>query len=95
MDFVELGGPLVESRVLSVHLLLKDEAREFLPAERLVRLRHAVLDVFEVKPPPQADHKLVALPNVTLSTCSAFRTPKASGNLIKAALNHCRCIAGG
>jgi D-3-phosphoglycerate dehydrogenase len=93
MDFVELGGPLVESRVLSVHLLLKDEAREFLPAERLVRLRHAVLDVFEVKPPP-ADHKLVVLPNVTRSTCSAFRT-KASGNLIEAALNHCRCIAGG
>jgi D-3-phosphoglycerate dehydrogenase len=57
-------------------------------------LRHAALDVFEVEPLPPG-HKLATLPNVTLSAHSAFRTPEASDNLIEAALNHCRRIAGG
>jgi D-3-phosphoglycerate dehydrogenase len=35
------------------------------------------------------------LQNVTLSAHSAFRTPEASENLIEAALQHCRRIAGG
>jgi D-3-phosphoglycerate dehydrogenase len=57
-------------------------------------IRHAGLDVFNVEPLP-ADHPLTKLPNVTLSAHSAFRTPEASENLIEAAWEHCRRIAGG
>jgi D-3-phosphoglycerate dehydrogenase / 2-oxoglutarate reductase len=57
------------------------------------QLRHAGLDVFVTEPLP-ADHALTKLPNVTLSAHSAFRTPEASENLIEAALQHCRRIAG-
>ncbi|UZE48696.1 NAD(P)-dependent oxidoreductase [Rhodopseudomonas sp. P2A-2r] len=56
-------------------------------------LRHAGLDVFDIEPLP-ADHPLTKIPNVTLSAHSAFRTPEASENLIHAALEHCRRIAG-
>lgn len=56
-------------------------------------LRHAGLDVFMVEPLPN-DHILKTMPNVTLSAHSAFRTPEASDNLIAAALEHCRRIAG-
>jgi D-3-phosphoglycerate dehydrogenase len=56
------------------------------------QLRHAGLDVFNIEPMP-ADHPLTKLPNVTLSAHSAFRTPEASENLIKAAWEHCRRIA--
>ncbi len=56
-------------------------------------LRHAGLDVFVTEPLP-SDHPLTRLPNVTLSAHSAFRTPEASDNLIEAALEHCRRIAG-
>lgn len=56
-------------------------------------LRHAGLDVFNNEPLP-AGHALTKLPNVTLSAHSAFRTPEASENLIEAALQHCRRIAG-
>jgi D-3-phosphoglycerate dehydrogenase len=38
---------------------------------------------------------LTRIPNVTLSAHSAFRTPEASENLIHAAWEHCRRIAGG
>ena len=57
-------------------------------------IRHAGLDVFNIEPLP-ADHPLTKLPNVTLSAHSAFRTPEASENLIGAAWEHCRRIAGG
>jgi D-3-phosphoglycerate dehydrogenase / 2-oxoglutarate reductase len=57
-------------------------------------IRHAGLDVFNIEPLP-ADHPLTQLPNVTLSAHSAFRTPEASENLIAAAWEHCRRIAGG
>ena len=49
-------------------------------------LRHAGLDVFDIEPLP-AGHKLTTLPNVTLSAHSAFRTPEASDNLIRLALD--------
>ena len=55
-------------------------------------IRHAGLDVFNTEPLP-ADHPLTSLPNVTLSAHSAFRTPEASENLIRAAWEHCRRIA--
>jgi len=58
------------------------------------QLRHAGLDVFNIEPLP-ADHPLTKLPNVTLSAHSAFRTPEASENLMKAAWVHCRRIAKG
>jgi D-3-phosphoglycerate dehydrogenase len=56
-------------------------------------IRHAGLDVFNTEPLP-ADHPLAKIPNVTLSAHSAFRTPEASENLIHAAWEHCRRIAG-
>ena len=115
VTFVELDTLLAESHVLSVHLLLNDETRGFLSAERIARmrpgsilvntargalvdeaamiaalesghLRHAGLDVFDIEPLP-AGHKLTTLPNVTLSAHSAFRTPEASDNLIRLALD--------
>src|SRR6516225_8602160 len=57
-------------------------------------IRHAGLDVFNIEPLPK-DHPLTALPNVTLSAHSAFRTPEASQNLIHAAWEHCRRVARG
>lgn len=57
------------------------------------QIRHAGLDVFNIEPLPK-DHPLTKLPNVTLSAHSAFRTPEASENLISAAWEHCRRIAG-
>jgi D-3-phosphoglycerate dehydrogenase / 2-oxoglutarate reductase len=56
-------------------------------------IRHAGLDVFNIEPLP-VDHPLTKLPNVTLSAHSAFRTPEASENLIRAAWEHCRRIVG-
>lgn len=58
------------------------------------QIRHAGLDVFNIEPLPK-DHPLTKLPNVTLSAHSAFRTPEASENLLSAAWEHCRRIAGG
>lgn len=58
------------------------------------KVAHAGLDVFTVEPLP-AGHPLTRLPNVTLSAHSAFRTPEASENLVRAALAHCRRIAAG
>jgi D-3-phosphoglycerate dehydrogenase / 2-oxoglutarate reductase len=57
-------------------------------------IRHAGLDVFNIEPLPK-DHPLTKLPNVTLSAHSAFRTPEASENLMRAAWEHCRRIARG
>jgi len=54
-------------------------------------LGHAALDVFVEEPLP-ANHPLTRLPNTTLTSHSAFRTPEASDNLIEAALEHCRRI---
>jgi D-3-phosphoglycerate dehydrogenase / 2-oxoglutarate reductase len=56
-------------------------------------IRHAGLDVFNTEPLP-SDHPLTKIPNVTLSAHSAFRTPEASENLIHAAWEHCRRVAG-
>jgi D-3-phosphoglycerate dehydrogenase len=69
---------------------LVDEAA-MIEALRAGHLRHAGLDVFCIEPLP-VDHPLAALPNVTLSAHSAFRTPEASENLVEAALQHCRRI---
>src|SRR3954466_9494075 len=55
------------------------------------QIRHAGLDVFNIEPLP-ADHPLTKLSNVTLSAHSAFRTPEASENLMRAAWEHCRRI---
>jgi D-3-phosphoglycerate dehydrogenase len=58
-------------------------------ALRSGHIRHAGLDVYAVEPLP-AGHVLATLDNVTLSAHSAFRTPEASENLIRIALDHCR-----
>ena len=55
-------------------------------ALRTGHLRHAALDVFTTEPLP-AGHELTALPNVTLSAHSAFRTPEASQKLLRMALD--------
>ena len=123
VTFVNLDTLLAESHVLSVHLLLNDETRGFLNAERIARmrqgailvntargalldeaamiaalqsghLRHAALDVF-MKEPLAADHPLTRLENVTLSAHSAFRTPEASDNLIRRALDIACVLASG
>lgn len=72
---------------------LVDEAA-MTAALRSGHLAHAGLDVFTTEPLPPG-HELAALPNVTLSAHSAFRTPEASDALIGAALDHCRRIAAG
>jgi D-3-phosphoglycerate dehydrogenase / 2-oxoglutarate reductase len=72
---------------------LVDEAA-MIDALKSGHLRHAGLDVYNVEPLP-VDHPLTKLPNVTLSAHSAFRTPEANENLIGAAWEHCRRIAGG
>jgi D-3-phosphoglycerate dehydrogenase / 2-oxoglutarate reductase len=121
VTFVDLPTLLAESDVLSLHLLLTDETRGFLNAERLAQLRpgailvntargalvdeaaliaalragrigHAGLDVFETEPLP-AGHPLTALPNVTLSAHSGFRTPEASETLLRRALDIARTLA--
>ena len=121
VTFVDLDTLLAESHVLSVHLLLTDETRGFLGADRLAklrpgailvntargavvdeaamiaalrsrRLRHAAMDVFTKEPLP-AGHELTTLPNVTLSAHSAFRTPEASENLIRRALDIAKRLA--
>jgi D-3-phosphoglycerate dehydrogenase len=61
-------------------------------ALRSRHLGHAGLDVYAVEPLPPG-HPLLALPNVTLSAHSGFRTAEANRNLIGAALEHCRRIA--
>lgn len=123
VTFVDVETLLAESHVLSLHLLLNDETRGFLNAERIARmrpgailvntargalvdeaamiaalrdgrLRHAALDVFDTEPLP-AGHELTTLDNVTLSAHSAFRTPEASDNLIRYALDiACEVAAG-
>lgn len=50
------------------------------------QLRHAALDVFQTEPLPPG-HRLTKLENVTLSAHSAFRTPEASENLLRRALD--------
>jgi D-3-phosphoglycerate dehydrogenase len=123
VTFVDMDTLLAESHVLSVHLLLNDETRGLLNAERIARMRpnailvntargaivdeaamiaalqdgrlcHAALDVFATEPLP-ADHPLTRIENVTLSAHSAFRTPEASENLIRRALDIAHGLAAG
>lgn len=62
-----------------------DEAA-MIDALRMGRLGHAALDVFDIEPLPPG-HALAGLENVTLSAHSAFRTPEASENLIRLAMD--------
>jgi D-3-phosphoglycerate dehydrogenase len=71
---------------------LVDEAA-MIAALRSGQIGHAGLDVYATEPMP-AGHELTTLANVTLSAHSGFRTPEANDNLICAALDHCRRIAG-
>ena len=115
MTFVDLDTLLAESHVLSLHLLLTDETRGFLGAERMAKLRPgailvntargamvdeaAMIAALRVGPAAPcgagrvqhraaaAGPRLTTLPNVTLSAHSAFRTPEASDNLIRRALD--------
>lgn len=70
-----------------------DEAA-MIEALRSGHLGHAALDVFDIEPLP-AGHELSALPNVTLSAHSAFRTPEANRTLIRRALDIAQRIALG
>jgi len=99
----ETRGFLSRERIASMRpgVILVNTARGALIDEQAMidalqsgHIRHAGLDVFNIEPLP-VDHPLTKLPNVTLSAHSAFRTPEASENLIGAAWEHCRRIAGG
>jgi D-3-phosphoglycerate dehydrogenase / 2-oxoglutarate reductase len=57
------------------------------------RIRHAGLDVFHAEP-LKVDHPLARMDNVTLSPHAAFRTPEASMNLLRRALDIVRSIHG-
>jgi D-3-phosphoglycerate dehydrogenase len=57
------------------------------------RISRAGLDVFHSEPIPP-DHPLVRLDNVTLSPHAAFRTPEASKNLLRRALDIVRELQG-
>src|SRR5215472_8088504 len=57
------------------------------------RIRHAGLDVFHAEP-VKPDHPLAQLDNVTLSPHAAFRTPEASENLLRRALDIVRAVRG-
>jgi D-3-phosphoglycerate dehydrogenase / 2-oxoglutarate reductase len=70
-----------------------DEAA-MIDALKTGHIRHAGLDVYNIEPLPK-DHPLTKISNVTLSAHSAFRTPEASENLIRAAWEHCRRIVRG
>ena len=72
---------------------LVDEAA-MIAALRSGRIGHAALDVFDTEPLPRG-HPLAALPNVTLSAHSAFRTPEASETLLRRALDIAQAIAHG
>ncbi len=98
----ETRGFLSRERIASMRpgVILVNTARGALVDEQAMidalksgHIRHAGLDVFNIEPLP-VDHPLTKLPNVTLSAHSAFRTPEASENLIGAAWEHCRRIAG-
>ena len=120
VPLVALDDLLAQSDVVSIHLVLGDETRNFLDAARLARLkpgailvntargalvdeaallaaladgriRHAALDVYHSEP-LAADHPLTRLANVTLSAHSAFRTPEASENLLRRAIDITRRI---
>jgi D-3-phosphoglycerate dehydrogenase len=54
-------------------------------------IRHAGLDVFHDEP-LNPDHPLARMENVTLSAHAAFRTPEASMNLIRRAIDIVRTI---
>ena len=113
---------LERADVISLNLLLSDETRGFLDANRVDRIKpgailvntaraalvdeealvkaltsgrisRAGLDVFHSEP-VKPDHPLAKLDNVTLSPHAAFRTPEASQNLIRRALDIVRKVQG-
>jgi D-3-phosphoglycerate dehydrogenase len=57
------------------------------------RIGRAGLDVFHAEP-IKPDHPLAQLNNVTLSPHAAFRTPEASANLLRRALDIVRKVQG-
>ncbi len=98
----ETRGFLSRARIAAMKrgVLLVNTARGALVDEdamiealRSGHIAHAGLDVFALEPLP-AGHALTTLDNVTLSAHSAFRTREASENLVGAALDRCRRIAG-
>jgi D-3-phosphoglycerate dehydrogenase / 2-oxoglutarate reductase len=72
---------------------LIDEAA-LLEGLRSGRIRHAGLDVFHAEP-LKPDHPLAWMDNVTLSAHAAFRTPEASINLLRRAIDIVRGILAG
>jgi D-3-phosphoglycerate dehydrogenase / 2-oxoglutarate reductase len=71
--------------------LVDEEA--LIKALRSGRIGRAGLDVFHSEP-VKPDHPLAQLDNVTLSPHAAFRTPEASQNLIRRALDIVREVQG-
>lgn len=67
------------------------EEAVFLAALESGQIAHAALDVFHEEP-LKPGHALTRLANVTLSAHSAFRTPEASENLLRRAIDITRRI---
>ncbi len=104
VEFVDLDELLTSAACIEAMkpgVILVNTARGAIVDEKAMidalksgQIRHAGLDVFNIEPLP-ADHPLTKLENVTLSAHSAFRTPEASENLMRAAWEHCRRIVKG
>jgi len=71
---------------------LVDEAA-LLDALKSGRIRHAGFDVYHSEP-LKADHPLTRMNNVTLAAHAAFRTPEASMNLLRRAIDITKNIVG-
>jgi len=120
---VDIDTLLARADVVSMNLVLGDETRGFLSAERIARMkpgvilvntargalvdeaaliaalqrghiRHAGLDVFHAEP-LRPHHPLTRMENVTLAAHAAFRTPEASENLVRRAIDIVRGIVTG
>jgi D-3-phosphoglycerate dehydrogenase / 2-oxoglutarate reductase len=72
---------------------LVDESA-FIEALRTGQVRHAGLDVFHNEP-LKPDNPLARLDNVTLTAHAAFRTPEASMNLLRRAIDIVREVVAG
>lgn len=122
VTLVDLDTLLAKSDIISLNLVLNDQTRGFLDANRIAKMkpgvilvntargalvdeaallaalksghiRHAGFDVYHAEP-LKSDHPLTRMDNVTLAAHAAFRTPEASMNLLRRAIDITKKIVG-